>query len=85
MNPGYLQSRLASRPISEELTGKGESCGRAKTATLMQLADVAAKQEKNLKATTDSKHTLPVAPNILGRNFIVSPPDAAYCSDITYI
>jgi putative transposase len=51
----------------------------------MQLADVAAKQKKKFKATTDSKHKLPVAPNVLDRNFVVSQPDAAYCSDITYI
>ncbi len=48
----------------KELTAKGESYGRTKAATLMQLANVAAKQKKKFKATTDSKHKLPIAPNV---------------------
>ena len=38
----------------------------------MKLAGVEAKQKKKFKATTDSKHDLPVAPNLLERNFEVS-------------
>jgi len=74
-----------ARRISEELTAEGEPCGRTKAATLMQLANVSAKQKKKFKATTDSKHKLPVAKNLLDRNFAVSQADIAYCSDITYI
>ena len=51
----------------------------------MKLAGVEAKQKKKFKATTDSKHDLPVAPNLLDRNFKTSSPDRAYCGDITYI
>lgn len=80
-----VRGAYGARRISEELTAKGENCGRTKAATLMQLANVAAKQKKKFKATTDSKHKLPVAPNVLNRNFVVSQPDVAYCSDITYI
>ncbi len=74
-----------ARRISEELEAQGESCGRAKAATLMRLAGVTAKQKKKFKATTDSKHDFPVAPNLLERNFTVAEPDRVYCSDITYI
>ncbi len=35
-----------ARRISEELTGSGEPCGRAKATTLMGLANVTAKQKK---------------------------------------
>ncbi len=63
----------------------GSSCGRFKAATLMKLAGVAAKQKKKFKATTDSKHNLPVAPNLLNRQFEVEAPDHVYVSDITYI
>ena len=80
-----VRGAYGARRISEELTAKGEICGRAKAATLAQLANVAAKQKTKFKATTDSKHKFPVAPNVLDRNFVVSKPDAAYCSDITYI
>ena len=74
-----------ARRIAEELEAQGESCGRTKAGTLMRLAGVEAKQKKKFKATTDSKHDLPVAPNLLERNFEVSEPDHVYCSDITYI
>ncbi|BFG80584.1 hypothetical protein PTKU46_86180 [Paraburkholderia terrae] len=38
-----------------------------------------------VKATTNSKHDLPVAPNQLNQNFSVSAPNQAWCGDITYI
>jgi putative transposase len=80
-----VRGSYGARRISEELTAEGEPCGRTKAATLMQLANVSAKQKKKFKATTDSKHKLPVAKNVLNRNFTVSQADRAYCSDITYI
>jgi len=43
------------------------------------------KQKRMFKVTTDSKHNLPVAPNLLDRNFIVAAPNRAWVSDITYI
>jgi len=51
----------------------------------MKLAGVAAKQKKKFKATTNSKHNLPVAPNLLNRQFEAPEPDRVYVSDITYI
>jgi transposase InsO family protein len=51
----------------------------------MRLAGVEAKQKRKFKATTDSKHNLPVAPNLLNRQFEVKEPDRVYVSDITYI
>ncbi|MFT5726848.1 MAG: putative transposase [Desulforhopalus sp.] len=74
-----------ARRMSKELQAEGEHCGRAKAATLMTLAGVEAKQKKKYKVTTNSKHNLPVAPNLLERNFEVSEPDHVYCADITYI
>ena len=74
-----------TRRISQELKVKGEYCGRVKAKTLMKLAGVMAKQRKRFKTTTNSKHNLPVAPNLLMRNFSSSRPDRVYCSDITYI
>lgn len=35
--------------------------------------------------TTDSNHNLPIAPNILNRDFYASSPDEKYVGDITYI
>jgi hypothetical protein len=36
-------------------------------------------------ATTDSRHGLPIAPNLLNRNFAVAAPNRAWTGDITYI
>jgi hypothetical protein len=44
----------------------------------MKLAGVSAKQKKKFKVTTDSKHNLPVAPNLLNREFEVAAPDQVY-------
>jgi putative transposase len=74
-----------ARRIAKEIKAHGSSCGRFKAETLMKMAGVAAKQKKKFKATTDSKHNLPVAPNLLNRQFEVEKPDKVYVSDITYI
>ncbi|MBA3029623.1 MAG: IS3 family transposase, partial [Desulfobacteraceae bacterium] len=52
-----------ARRIAVEIEAHGSSCGRFKAGTLMKLAGVSAKQKRKFKATTDSKHKLPVAPN----------------------
>jgi putative transposase len=44
-----------------------------------------AKGRRKYKPTTDSNHSLPVAPNLLKRDFRTERPDAAWVSDITYI
>lgn len=43
------------------------------------------KQKRKFKNTTDSKHDLPIAPNLLERKFAMSAPNQAWVSDITYI
>ena len=83
----HAQSRgtYGSRRIAAEVVSHGYPCGRYKARTLMNLADVAAKQKRKFKVTTDSKHDLPVAPNLLDREFEVQEADRVYVSDITYI
>ena len=44
-----------------------------------------AKAAKKYKATTNSKHTLPVAPNLLEQNFHAEAPNQKWVSDITYL
>lgn len=43
------------------------------------------KQKRKFKVTTDSKHSLPIAPNLLDRQFAVTAPSKAWVTDITYI
>ncbi|NQY20219.1 MAG: IS3 family transposase [Campylobacteraceae bacterium] len=43
------------------------------------------KMKRRFKNTTDSNHNLPIAANILNRDFYASNPDEKYVGDITYI
>lgn len=38
-----------------------------------------------IAVTTDSRHKLPIAPNVLNRNFIPAEPNQVFTSDITYV
>src|SRR5262249_18496889 len=58
--------------------GRGRGFGRRRIARLMRLKGIFAKRRRRYRATTDSKHTLPVAPNVLDRQFQVDAPDTAW-------
>jgi putative transposase len=47
----------------------------------MRLQGWRAKATKNFKATTNSNHKLPVAPNLLQQNFIADKPNEKWVSD----
>lgn len=79
------KATYGSRRVAKELVGSGVRCGKHKAGTLMKLAGVAAKQRRKFKSTTDSKHQLPVAPNLLNRKFCVTTPNCVWVGDITYI
>jgi transposase InsO family protein len=74
-----------ARRIADDIEDLGIPCGRTKAGTLMKLAGVESKHPKKFKATTDSKHKLPVAPNLLDRKFEAAEPNRAWVSDITYL
>lgn len=60
-------------------------CSENRIAHLMREAGLVAIQRRKFKATTDSKHHWPVAPNILERNFVTDGPNKIWVTDITYI
>ena len=51
----------------------------------MAAAGLACKTKRKFTATTDSKHDLPIAPNLLDRQFTVTQPNQTYVGDITYL
>lgn len=73
------------RRIAEALCARGIPCGRVRAGTLMRLAGVSVKRKKKFKVTTDSRHKLPVAPNLLAREFEVAKPNRIWVSDVTYV
>jgi transposase InsO family protein len=54
-------------------------------ARLMRQEGISGRRKRSFRVTTDSKHSLPVAPNRLGRNFGASAPDQVWLGDITYL
>ena len=52
----------------------------------MQQRGIRARRKRRFRVTTtDSRHGLPIAPNLLNRNFAVAAPNRAWTGDITYI
>lgn len=60
-------------------------CSENRVARLMRKNNLVAVQRRKYRATTDSKHNWPIAPNILNRNFITDGPNKIWLADITYI
>ena len=56
-----------------------------KVAAIMQKEKIISKSSRKYKATTNSRHSLPVADNILNRDFTSARPNMKMVSDITYI
>ena len=71
--------------ITHELRSKGLSCGENRVARLMRLNAITAKSKRRFKVTTNSKHKLSVAENLVNQNFIAEKPNKLWTSDITYI
>ena len=77
--------RYGSPRIHGELRARGRECNEKRVARLMREDGLRSRRSRKFKATTDSKHSFPVAPNLLNREFEVSGPDEVWVSDITYI
>jgi len=69
----------------DELKDAGHPVGKRRVERLMREHGLKARHKRRFKATTDSKHSLPIAPNVLDRKFTPSVPNAAWVADITYI
>ena len=74
-----------SRRMAKALRHRGYEVGRYQARRLMREAGVEARQRRRWRHTTDSQHTLPVAPNLLNRQFMVAAPNRAWVADITAI
>jgi putative transposase len=68
--------------MAKQLQSEGHPVGRYQARSLMRQAGVVVKPKKRFKATTDSRHRYPVAPNLLERQFTVAAPDRVWAADI---
>lgn len=71
--------------VWRQLLAQGERVGKDRVRHMMKRHGIRAKHKKKYVVTTDSKHALPIAPNLLERNFRPSAPDRVWSGDITYI
>jgi transposase InsO family protein len=69
----------------KELLARGIRVGKDRVQKLMQLHGIRAKGKRRFKVTTDSNHDLPIAPNLLERQFTVTELDKVWAGNITYI
>jgi len=74
-----------SPKIHEDLIDDGVRCGKNRVARIMREAGIRSRTKKKFKATTNSRHNHPIAPNLLNQNFTVDAPDRTWVGDITYI
>jgi putative transposase len=71
--------------LQHDLSAHGVKVGISRIRRIRKKLGICCKQVKKFKATTNSKHTLPVADNLLEQNFEVASPNQVWVSDITYI
>jgi len=71
--------------IHAELRSKGIHCGEKRVSRLMCENQIRGKQKRRFRVTTQSKHTYPVAENVLARSFQAPMPNRRWVSDITYV
>ena len=80
-----VKGAYGSRRMHRELKGRGHRIGINRVERLMREAGIRARHKRRFKATTDSKHSMPVAANLLARNFTPPAPNKVWTGDITYI
>jgi transposase InsO family protein len=71
--------------MHKELLARGIRVGKDRVRKLMQQHGIRARTKRKFVVTTDSKHSLPIAPDLVQRRFNPEAPNQLWCSDITYI
>ncbi|MFC1916794.1 IS3 family transposase, partial [Chloroflexota bacterium] len=71
--------------LQHDLAEHGIQVGICRIKRIRRRLGIRCKQKRKFKATTNSKHTLPVAENILRQQFKVTAPNKVWVSDITYV
>jgi len=82
---GQKHRTYGSPRVHQELSETGVKCSRNRVARIMKQEGIRAIVPRKYKATTDSKHNFPVAPNLLKQDFDIKEPNKVWLTDITYI
>lgn len=79
------KSRNGAIRLSRDLEDRGISRDRKTISKSLNRQGLKAKAAKKFKATTNSRHNLPVAPNLLQQEFKATSPNQKWVGDITYL
>ncbi|KEQ16075.1 transposase [Endozoicomonas montiporae] len=79
------KGRSGARRIQKDLADDGYPCCLKTIQASMKRQGLIPKAARKFKVTTDSKHSLPVAPNLLERDFTATKPNQKWAGDITYL
>lgn len=71
--------------LQRDLAEHNVRVGVCRIKRIRRKLGIRCKQKRKFKATTDSRHNLPVAKNVLGQRFEVTEPNKVWVSDITYV
>jgi putative transposase len=71
--------------LQHELLGHGIRVGISRIKRIRRNLGIRCKQKRKFRVTTDSRHKLPIAENLLKQQFKVYQPDRVWVSDITYV
>ena len=71
--------------LQHDLADHGVRVGVLRIKRIRKKLGLRCKQKRKFKATTDSRHTLPVAENLFEQRFKAAEPNQVWVSDITYI
>jgi putative transposase len=71
--------------MARQLRSEGLRVGKERVRKAMKDNDIRVRSRRRFKVTTDSCHNLPIAPNLLNRQFATEAPDKAWVGDITYV
>ena len=77
--------RYGSPRIHAELKANDHLVARKRVARLMREEGLAGQRKRRFRVTTESKHSHPIAPNVLKRNFTAPALNKVWVGDITYI
>jgi transposase InsO family protein len=79
------KGRCGSPTLTLDLSERGWVHDRKTVTSSLRRQGLRAKAARKFKATTNSKHDLPVAPNLLRQDFRTEAPDRKWVGDITYL
>ena len=71
--------------LQQDMSAYGVNVGLCRIRRIRKKLGICCKQKRKFKATTNSKHKLPVAGNILKQKFEATAPNKVWVTDITYI